>query len=288
MGSRRSGRWPKWASDPEDRAQILSRSDEEVAEALGVSALSVARVRARMSEQPLPEQYEPQAAAKAEEQAKRRDNAMHRKPPAWLTEDVIAMMGTKTDREISDIVGRNHTAVARQRRVLGIAPSSGRPTRAMKIPSWVFPMLGVESDQEIARKASVSPLTVAVWRRSRGVPSRQWTKAQEKTRLLIALNRKKGATMTRTQAARVVGIPQHVADTLSARLGLKWKRKFHRRMARDYLRESAMLALHECGFDYGAIAQVIARSKAEPLTRQLVEQVINRVNGKTAIEKEEA
>lgn len=84
------------------------------------------------------------------------------------TEQAIALLGTKPDKQVAQELGLATTTVALKRRSLGIEGlKSRRPP--IKIPANLKRQLGKSSDAEIASKLGVSTSAVSRYRRRLGI-----------------------------------------------------------------------------------------------------------------------
>ena len=89
------------------------------------------------------------------------------------SDDMIALLGTDSDRAIGERLGLPSSTVARKRWVLGI-PSyypSRSAARGFRWQARHLALLGTMTDREVARRIGISKTTVAEKRSQRGIPA---------------------------------------------------------------------------------------------------------------------
>ena len=161
-------------------------SDRKVAEELGLSHSVVGGMRRKLGIPPFGESWNPQPAV----------------PVPWDRQD-LALLGTATDREVADALGRLVHTVGNKRRSLGI-PAFQAPPVPIDWTQEMIALLGTAPDQEIATRFGISPSSVIKKRR----------------RLRIEASMESRPVVRDTELLDLLHLP---STEVRLRTGLKWE-----------------------------------------------------------------
>jgi DNA-binding CsgD family transcriptional regulator len=144
----------------------------------------------------------------------------HQSPVEW-TEEMIAQLGSASDREVALTLGISYYAVGRKRRLLKI-PSFYPPPSRLSNPAFPWrpqdvTMLGMMTDRELATRLGISSSTVAKKRHLLGIPpfcpaGRRVRWNEEMLELL--------GKVRDSEVARHYGIPKKSVYQKRSRLGI--------------------------------------------------------------------
>jgi hypothetical protein len=95
--------------------------------------------------------------------------AVPRRPRIEWTEEMMALLGTATDREVAEELDVNVHSVSRKRRILGIPAYCERPTRPGFWTPRRIELLGTAPDSVVARKLRIPLPRVANRRQILGI-----------------------------------------------------------------------------------------------------------------------